>query len=106
MSCRHAVLIEALGSFMDGLPYDASEDTASGDVERALVLQPDSKTIMLECAAGPLLPDDGSERARNLLVRDIAMDSRDAAGAIERLGALQTRRRWIPDLQQRHRSRR
>ncbi len=90
----HAGVIDALGSFMAGMLYDASEDAALEHLERAMELKPDSKTILLESATGLLILDDGNARARDLLMRGIGMDSRDAAEAllhaevIERLEAL------------------
>ena len=86
----HAGVIDALGSFVGGMLYDASEDAALEHFDRALELKPDDKTIMLECAMGLLILDDGNERARALVASGIAMDSRDAAEALRHAEAVET----------------
>lgn len=78
----HAGVIDALGSFLAGMLYDASEDAALEHLERAMELKPDSKTILLESATGLLILDDGDARARDLLMRGIGMDSRNVAEAL------------------------
>ena len=78
----HAGVIDALGSFLAGMLYDASEDAALEHLERAMELKPDSKTIVLESATGLLILDDGDARARDLLMRGIGMDSRNVAEAL------------------------
>lgn len=69
MGRRHALSDRRLGSIVAGMLDDASEDAALGHFQRILELPPDSKTIVLECAIGLLVLDEGSEHQRNLLVR-------------------------------------
>ena len=78
----HVGVIDALGSFLAGMLYDASEDAALEHLERALELKPDSKTVLLESATGMLILDDGDAHARDLLMKGIGMDSRNAAEAL------------------------
>ena len=78
----HAGVIDALGSFLAGMLYDASEDAALEHLERALELKPDSKTVLLESAKGLLILDEGDAHARELLMKGIGMDSRDVAEAL------------------------
>ena len=75
-------VIDALGSFLAGMLYDASEDAALEHLELALELKPDSKTVLLESATGMLILDDGDAHARDLLMKGIGMDSRNAAEAL------------------------
>ena len=96
MGMWHSEIVAAIGGFMGGMLYGADEDEGIAHLERALAGAPDEKAAALQGALGLLNFDarDHRDRARELLLRAIALPTRHAldalihAAAVERLAAL------------------
>ena len=76
----HSELVGAMGSFMARTVYGARKKDAIASFERALVLAPNEKAVLLQYALGLMALDDFKyqEKARDLLMRSIKLPAKDA----------------------------
>lgn len=76
----HLELVGAMGSFMARTLYGARKKDGIASFERALVLAPDAKDVLLQYALGLIALDDYQYRkkARDLLTRAIKLPAKDA----------------------------
>ncbi len=76
----HSELVGAMGSFMARTVYGAQKKDAIASFERALVLAPNEKAVLLQYALGLMALDDFKyqEKARDLLMRSIRLPAKDA----------------------------
>ena len=76
----HSELVGAMGSLMARTVYGARKKDAIASFERALVLAPNEKAVLLQYALGLIALDDFKyqEKARDLLMRSIKLPAKDA----------------------------
>ncbi len=87
----HSELVGAMGSFLARSVYGARKKDAISSFERALILAPNAKDVLLQYALGLLALDDYQyrEKARDLLTRSIGLPAKDAYERILHIEAVE-----------------
>ncbi len=87
----HSELVGAMGSFLARSVYGARKKDAISSFERALILAPNAKDVLLQYALGLIALDDFryQQKARDLLMRSIKLPAKDAYERILHIEAVE-----------------